>query len=47
MTRAQLSRDPAAIAERMTALFEKFSRPMHFEVVDRDTIYDRDGGIGG
>ncbi len=44
MTRARPARDPDEIAARMAALFERFSRPMHFEGIDRDAMYDRDGG---
>lgn len=43
MTRVRPARDADAIAQRMTALFEKFSRPMRFEGVDREAIHDRDG----
>jgi antitoxin (DNA-binding transcriptional repressor) of toxin-antitoxin stability system len=42
MTRARPAGDAGAIAARMSALFEKFSRPMGFSGVERDALHDRD-----
>ncbi|MGH7708330.1 MAG: type II toxin-antitoxin system Phd/YefM family antitoxin [Vulcanimicrobiaceae bacterium] len=35
------ARDRAAVARRMQELFEKYSRPMGFTGIDRESIYTR------